>query len=172
MPLTLDIVISPFSIGCLSTSIAALENSGSSSKNKTPLCARETSPGFGTVPPPESPTADTVWCGALKGLVVISPLLAPSKPATECILVVSIDSSKVISGKIDGILLASILFPEPGVPISKMLCIPAAAISMARFASDCPLTCEKSGICTAFSSSSISTVAVFKGFLPHRWSKS
>ena len=34
---------------------------------------------------------------------------------------------------IDGSLLASIVFPEPGGPIISMLWYPAAAISIARF---------------------------------------
>ena len=43
-----------------------------------------------------------------------------------------------------GILLASIVFPAPGGPTIRILCPPAAAISMALFACSCPLTSEKS----------------------------
>ena len=138
-------VITLSSIGCRSTSSAVRENSGSSSRNSTPWCASDTSPGrMLPVPPPPSPTGVTVWCGARKGRVLISPPPC-SIPEMECILVVSIISSKVMSGNIDGTRLASILLPEPGGPMSRILCPPAAAISSARFTSSCPLTCAKSG---------------------------
>ena len=65
-------------------------------------------------------------------------------PATLCIFVVSKDSSKVKSGNMLGILLAIIVLPEPGVPISKQLCPPAAAISKALFIFSWPFTSEKS----------------------------
>ena len=42
------------------------------------------------------------------------------------------------------ILLAIIDFPEPGSPIRKRLCPPAAAISAALLACDCPFISEKS----------------------------
>ena len=57
---------------------------------------------------------------------------------------VSIDSSKVISGKIVGSRFASMLLPAPGGPISRILCPPAAATSRAFFAANCPLTSLKS----------------------------
>ena len=41
----------PSSNGCLSTSSTSLGNSGSSSKKRIPLCARETSPGVKLLPP-------------------------------------------------------------------------------------------------------------------------
>ena len=49
-----------FSIGCLKTSIVFVLNSASSSKNNTPLCAKDISPGFGTLPPPDNACGDTV----------------------------------------------------------------------------------------------------------------
>ena len=66
------------SIGWRKTSKTDLENSGSSSRNKTPLWAREISPGFGILPPPISETADAVWWGDLKGGLVISELSSKS----------------------------------------------------------------------------------------------
>ena len=60
--------------------------------------------------------------------------------------VVSIDSSKVISGSIPGSLLESMLLPLPGLPISSALCPPAAAISRASFAVCCPFMSEKSSV--------------------------
>ena len=35
-------------------------NSGNSSKNSTPLCAKEISPGCGIVPPPTNATSEIV----------------------------------------------------------------------------------------------------------------
>ena len=55
-------------------------------------------------------------------------------PATECTLVVSIASSKESGGRMPGKRFASMDFPVPGGPINRILCPPAAAISIARFA--------------------------------------
>ena len=49
------------SSGWRNTSIVDLENSGSSSRNNAPLCARLISPGFGTRPPPIRLTWLAVW---------------------------------------------------------------------------------------------------------------
>ena len=85
------------------------------------MFASETSPGLIVpVPPPPSPTGVTVWCGERNGRVVISPSCF-SVPAIEWIFVVSIISSKLISGRIDGTRFASILLPEPGGPMSRIL---------------------------------------------------
>ena len=54
------------------------------------------------------------------GRVVISARPS-SRPITECTLVVSIASSKVIAGRIDGSRFASIVLPEPGGPIIRTL---------------------------------------------------
>src|SRR3546814_1512434 len=42
-------------------------HSGSSSRNSTPLCASEISPGRGSPPPPTRATALAVWCGERYG---------------------------------------------------------------------------------------------------------
>lgn len=55
-----EMVTLPSSIGCRRTSRTFFLNSGSSSRNRTPLCASETSPGFGVVPPPIRPTSEIV----------------------------------------------------------------------------------------------------------------
>ena len=128
LPAVLVIVILPSSKGWRRDSVTRRLNSGSSSKNKTPLLARETSPGIGILPPPAKAGADIVWCGARKGRVVMRETSFGKSPEIECTFVVSIDSSKVISGKMEGILFAIIDFPVPGGPINKMLCPPAAAI--------------------------------------------
>ena len=59
-PATREIVTFPSSKGWRRASITSLLNSGSSSKNKTPLCASDISPGLGTVPPPDMAREDTV----------------------------------------------------------------------------------------------------------------
>ena len=144
MPPTREMVTLPSSKGWRSTSIAGRANSGSSSKNSTPLWAREISPGCGEGPPPASPAVEMVWWGARKGLVRRRDTPAGSFPRMECILVVSKDSSKVISGKMVGRRLASMLLPEPGGPMSSTLWQPLAAISRARLAYGWPFTSAKS----------------------------
>jgi hypothetical protein len=53
------------SSGWRNTSSTWWRNSGSSSRNKMPLWASDTSPGIGTWPPPISPTSEMVWCRSL-----------------------------------------------------------------------------------------------------------
>ncbi len=53
-------------------------------------------------------------------------------------------SGKVSGGKIVASRLASMVFPEPGGPIIRILCPPAAAMTMARFTCSWPLTSAKS----------------------------
>ena len=101
----------PSSKGPLNTSNVFLLNSGSSSKNRTPLWARLISPGFGILPPPTKEAEEMVWCGERYGLVVINGVFFVSIPATLCIFVVSNASAKLKSGKIEGNLLAIIVFP-------------------------------------------------------------
>ena len=52
---------------------------------------------------------------------VIMGVSGSSRPDIECIFVVSRASSKVRGGSIDGIRLASMLFPLPGAPMSSAL---------------------------------------------------
>ncbi|MPM36337.1 hypothetical protein SDC9_82932 [bioreactor metagenome] len=49
---TLETVTTPSSIGCLNASKVLLLNSAISSRNKTPLCAKDISPGIALLPPP------------------------------------------------------------------------------------------------------------------------
>ena len=67
----LDINTVLSSSGIRNTSKLDLLNSGNSSKNNIPLCAKLISPGFAFLPPPISATFDVVWCGLLNGLWVI-----------------------------------------------------------------------------------------------------
>ena len=53
-------------------------------------------------------------------------------------------SSNVSGGRMVGMRLASMVLPEPGGPIIRMLCPPAHAISRARLAVCCPRTSLKS----------------------------
>jgi len=85
-------------------------------------------------------------------------------PAIEYTFDVSSFSSKVISGKIVGNLFASIDLPEPGGPISRQLCPPAAAISSALLAWSCPLTSLKSILYSYLTSSSKLYLTALIGF--------
>ena len=64
----------PSSSGWRSASTASRRNSVSSSRNSTPRCASETSPGRNDVLPlPRSPAVEMEWWGARKGRTVRSP---------------------------------------------------------------------------------------------------
>ena len=159
-------VMTPSSSGCRSDSIAGRVNCGSSSINSTPLCASEISPGRGVLPPPVNPAIEMEWCGDRNTRFFSSGTPLGRKPAAEWILVVSTASSKLISGRIEGRRLASMLLPVPGGPISSTLCPPAAAISSARLAFSCPFTSLKSGIGGWGSSRYGTDRAVGSGFPP------
>ena len=81
VPCAREIVTQRSSSGWRRPSIAARENSGSSSRNSTPLWASEISPGRGGLPPPSSAAGVTVWCGARNGRSSISPRSA--RPTAE-----------------------------------------------------------------------------------------
>ena len=55
------IVTLPSSSGCRNTSSVRRLNSGSSSRNNTPLWANEISPGIGMERPPSRPASEIVW---------------------------------------------------------------------------------------------------------------
>ena len=76
-------VTAPSSKGWRMTSKTFFLNSGNSSKNKTPLWDRLTSPGRGMAPPPISPASEMVWCGDRNGRVAIMPSPCGMSPATE-----------------------------------------------------------------------------------------
>ena len=120
------------------------ENSGSSSRNSTPLWASEISPGVGTVPPPTKPAEEIVWCGERKGRSVSIGVSECSSPVMLWIFVHSSASSKESVGNNEPMRRASIVLPDPGGPAISRLCPPAAAISSARFTCSCPLTSCKS----------------------------
>ena len=134
----------PSSSGWRITSSTLRRNSGNSSRNSTPRCASDTSPGTGCVPPPSKPASDTVWCGARNGRRTTSDSRAFSTPATEWMRVTSSASSGVRGGRMDGIRRASIVLPAPGDPTMSRLCPPATATSIARFAPSWPFTSAKS----------------------------
>lgn len=119
---TREIVIFRSSRGWRNTSSTFRLNSGSSSRNKTPLCARLISPGCGKLPPPVMAVVEIVWCGSRNGRLEISPLPCPSFPATECILVVSRLSPNDSGGRMEGRRFASMDFPLPGAPTNMKLC--------------------------------------------------
>ena len=96
-------------------------NSANSSKNSTPLCANEISPGTGILPPPNNPALLIEWCGARNGRKSDGISSFINIPAVEYILIVSMNSSNDNSGMIVGIRLAIIDFPDPGDPTINKL---------------------------------------------------
>ena len=130
--------------GSRSDSMTRRSNSGNSSRNKTPRCARVASPGRGFVPPPIMETCDDVWWGFRNGGYAIYGVSSDKRPAILWIFVTSIDSSNESGGRIPGSARAKIVFPPPGGPVIKILCPPAAAMISARFAFSCPFTSRKS----------------------------
>src|SRR2546427_510880 len=96
------IVTTPSSIGWRNTSSTFLRNSGNSSRNNTPPCARLTSPGRGYEPPPIRPASEIVWCGARNGRRATSDSPSGRVPATGWVFVVSSASSRLIGGRIVG----------------------------------------------------------------------
>ena len=130
--------------GWRSTSRVCLLNSGNSSANKIPLCARLISPGMGLVPPPTRATSEMVWWGLRNGRHEMSDESCDSLPAMLCICVVSKLSANDSGGSMDGNRFAIIDLPLPGGPIMMRLCPPAAATSRARLTFSCPRTSEKS----------------------------
>ena len=121
----------------------------SSSRNNTPWCASETSPGRRNVePPPSRPASDTEWCGARNGRDVSTPRSRKS-PATEWSCVASSASSRESSGRIVARRRASIVLPAPGGPTIRRLCPPAAATSSARRACACPRISDRSTLAAA-----------------------
>ena len=93
--------------------------------------ADETCVGDGVMRRAEWALGDEACCGS-------------STPATEWIFVVSSASSNVSGARMEGRRLASMVLPEPGGPIMRMLWEPAAATSSARLAVCWPRTSRKS----------------------------
>ena len=139
------IVTTPCSIGWRSTSSARRENSGISSRNSTPWCARLISPGRGMRAAADQRRFRHRVVRRAKRPHGRQAAPAGSSPATECTVVTSSDSSKVSGGSSPGRRLASIVLPAPGGPTSSRLWPPAAATSSARRPSACPCTSARSG---------------------------
>ena len=107
---------SPASMGCRMPCSTEGANSGSSSKNSTPLCANDMAPGRGGEPPPTKPAKLAQWCGAWNGLMPANSGAA-SRPATEWMTAASSASERDKGARIEGSRDASMVFPEPGGPI-------------------------------------------------------
>src|SRR5204863_10217200 len=107
------------------------------------------------------PASEALWGGMLNDLTLTKLLPDSSTPPTLWIFVVSRASSNVNGGRIVGTLLASMVLPDPGGPIIKMLWPPAQATSSARLAVYCPRTSLKSTLncCDSCSSASQSTLS-------------
>src|SRR3989339_1786270 len=95
--------IVPSCRGWRSDSKTSLWNSQNSSINKTPRCAKVTSPGSGAIgPPPNIPAYEIVLCGDLKGGISTRAPFGGIKPILEYIFVTSKASCEFNVGKILG----------------------------------------------------------------------
>ena len=131
----------PVSSGSRNASSALRGNSGSSSRNNTPRCASDNSPGRSD-PPPISAAIEAVCCGQRNGR---RPPRLGLRPAADSKLATSRISGADRGGSNPGNLCARSVLPAPGGPIIKSPCSPAAAISKARLAAYWPRTSERSG---------------------------
>ena len=147
VPLARLTEMEPSSMGSRRASRTLRLNSGSSSRNKTPLCARLASPGARRVPPPTRETIEAEWWGERNGRAVtgLKPPESPARLAHEWMRVVSSTSCSVISGSIPGKHRAQSVLPAPGEPTSRKLWAPAAATSSALLTPSIPTTFSKSG---------------------------
>ena len=139
------IVTVPSSSGCRSTSSVRRLNSGSSSRNSTPLCDSDDFAGRRHRAAADQPgVADRVMRRAIgpRGQQRL-PGAAANPSRYRCAWFRSI-RWPVRSGMIVGTRLASIVLPEPGGPIISKLCPPAAAMVIARLAISWPRTSAKS----------------------------
>ena len=161
-------VTSPSSRGWRRASSTSRWNSGSSSRNSTPLWAREISPGRSSGPPPARAAAEAVWWGARKGRRVSRGRFGSVSPATDQMPETASASSRLMSGRMEGSRFASMDLPAPGEPIISRLWPPAAAISRARFTFSWPITSRRSGMGTS-SSAGVHAGAGERGACPRRW---
>lgn len=138
-----EITMRPVSSGSRSASSALRWNSGNSSRNSTPWCASEISPGLGGEPPPTSAADEAVWCGARS--TRWPQAAGRNAPVRLSTAADSRASSWVIGGSSPAKRCASIDLPVPGEPSISTLWPPAAAISSARLAADWPFTSRRSG---------------------------
>jgi hypothetical protein len=72
-----------FSSGCRETSRRRRLHLSTSSNNRRPWWASDTSPGIGTWPPPISPASERVWWGARNGRVVTHAVRSPVRPMSR-----------------------------------------------------------------------------------------
>ncbi len=122
--------------------VRCAEIPGSSSRNSTPRCESDNSPGR-NAPPPISAAIDAVCCGLRNGR---RPPRLGLRPAADSKLATSRISGSDKGGSNPGNRCASSVLPAPGGPIIRSPCSPAAAISKARLAAYWPRTSARSGI--------------------------
>ncbi len=128
-------VTEPSSSGWRSNSSTFRGNSGNSSRNSTPWCARLTSPGWGS-PGRRRSDRRPRPCGAARGTDARTavPFPGAAVPRHCAPWWFRAPPRSVSGGRTPASRLASMVLPEPGGPIISTLCTPAAATSSARFA--------------------------------------
>ena len=103
VPLARAMSTQPLSSGCRSASITPARNSGASSRNSTPRCARLAAPGRRIRPPPPTIAGNVaLWCGLRSGGRRSSGAPGASRPATECTALTSRASSSSSAGQQPG----------------------------------------------------------------------
>ena len=122
-------VTEPSSSGSRSASrtVRFLELREPSSRNSTPLCASEISPGLGMAPPPSIAAGVDLVVRRAKGPALTArraPRACRRRSRRRWSRSASLSSS---GGKIVGRRRASMPLPAPGEPMSRRLCEPAAA---------------------------------------------
>jgi hypothetical protein len=112
------------SSGCRETSGRERWHFSTASDNNSPWCARDTSPGIGTWPPPIRPASERVWWGARNGRVVTKAVRSPVRPAPRWIRVISRASARVMAGKSVVSRRASFNLSAPVGPMRSQYCTP------------------------------------------------
>lgn len=115
--LVLEIVICRSSSGWRRDSRTWRENSGNSSRKRTPWCASEISPGTMGVPPPIIAQLELLWWGVRKGREID---LRGSWDSSLILAISNISNGEGADNR-EGIALASIVLPLPGGPVRRRL---------------------------------------------------
>ena len=151
--------------GSRRASMIVRSNSGNSSRNRTPLCASDISPGAPFLPPPRIAVVDALWCGARNGRKHSSVSVFFT---TVWSLIVSSFSLCESSGSRECAALAKLVLPVPGGPVSSILWRPARATVRARLAFFCPRISSKIG---SFASVDVFFTTYDKGLILHKFFK-
>ncbi len=136
-----DTTTTPLSSGSRNASSALRGNSGSSSRNNTPRCASDSSPGLQCSAADQRGHRGRVLRAAKRPAAAEAGSAARGRFQARDFQ----DSCADKGGSKPGNRCASKVLPAPGGPIISSPCSPAAAISKARLAAYWPRTSARSG---------------------------